>query len=104
MRKVIQGKIYDTEKSHLIGEADANCSPTDFSYWEAGLYRTPRSGRYFLAGHGGPMTSWGQPVQGGMGGGSGIRPLDPEHALEWAEQHLDTEIVEKEFNDMIEEA
>jgi hypothetical protein len=109
MKAIINGKRFDTEKCVLIGETDnlhkGASSTTDFSYWEAGLYKTPRSGQYFIAGSGGPMSCFGGILDDhSRSGGSGIRPLSKEDALEWAEQHLDADVVEAEFADMIEDA
>jgi hypothetical protein len=107
MKSIINGKRYDTDKAILIGESDNlnRCSRNDFGFWEAGLYKTPRSGAYFLAGEGGPMTRWARPIgSNGMTGGDGIIPLTKEDALEWAGRHLGTKVVEKHFQDVIEDA
>ena len=108
MKKIIQGIRYDTDKATLIGEASADCPMNDFGYWEAALYRAPRSGRHFLAGSGGPMSRYGR---GGMGaggnethGGDRIDPMTKEEAMRWAEEYLYPEEVEEHFGDMIEEA
>lgn len=104
MKKVINGKIYNTETAELIGE-DSYSYPGDFHHWEAALYRTPRSHQYFLAGSGGPMSRFAQSVgQNEWSGGSDLIPLSPEDALAWAEAHLKPAIVEHYFADMIEEA
>ena len=60
MKAIINGLRYDTDKATLIGEASHGYA-SDFQHWEAGLYKTPRSGRFFLAGSGGPMTRWSRP-------------------------------------------
>lgn len=105
MKTIINGKRYDTEKSILVGKSDSGGFVNDFSYWEAGLYKTPRSGAFFLAGQGGPMTRWAQPVgSNGRSGGSGIIPLDADEALEWAERYLPATSVEEHFADRIEDA
>jgi hypothetical protein len=109
MKKIIQGIRYDTEKAILIGEYDnlhhGADSHTDFNYWEAGLYKTPRSGRYFLAGEGGAMTRFSRPCgSNGTPGGEGLFPLDAQEALAWAEAYLDSEVVKKHFGDIIEDA
>ncbi len=100
MKRIINGFRYDTEKATLIGEA-SHSGGGDFSAWRAGLYVTPRAKRYFLAGMGGPMTRWGRhegPAFGGTtSGGEGVIPLSREEALEWAEQHLSTEEIERGF-------
>ncbi len=105
MKKIVNGVRYDTEKMTLIGEASANCNPGDFQYWEAGLYVSPRSGRYCLAGRGGPMSRFSQSVgQNQWSGGEDLIPMGRSDALEWAEEHLDTEEVEEFFGDDIEDA
>lgn len=101
MRAIINGVRYDTEKAVLVGEADNLRqveSVTDASYWEAGLYKTPRSGRFFIAGRGGPMSRFARGSgQNSWTGGSRIIPLDVEDALEWAEENLGAEAIEKHF-------
>jgi hypothetical protein len=108
MRAIINGFRYDTAKAIKIGQggSDGYTSSSDFSYWSATLYRTPRAGRYFLAGAGGPMTRWAKSVENGRGhiGSEGIIPLEPQEAREWAERYLTTDEVEKGFAGMIEDA
>ncbi len=104
MKKIIHGIRYDTEKATLIG-SDTNGLPTnDFSYWWAGLYTTPRSGKYFLAGEGGPMSRYGRVVGDNRGYGERLEPMSKEDALAWAEEHLEAEKIEAYFVDMIKDA
>ena len=105
MKAIINGLRYDTTKAVLIGKESADCSRTDFHWWEAGLYKTPRASRYFLAGRGGPMTQFSHPYgQNGSRGGEKIVPLSHEEAREWAERYLTIEEVEKAFSAVIEDA
>ncbi len=105
MKSIINGKRYDTEKAILVGAADSGGSYTDFSHWWAELYKTPRAGRFFLAGEGGPMTRWARSTgQNSWGSGEGIIPMTDEDALAWAEQELSAETVEEHFADLIEDA
>lgn len=104
MKAIINGKRYNTDKAILVGETGSSLSRSDFGWWEAGLYKTPRSGAYFLAGQGGPMTRWSKSVGNMTSGGEGIHPLDREEALEWAERYLDEAAVEEHFGDIIEDA
>lgn len=100
MKSIIDGFRFDTDKSVLIGKAKARCSIDDFSYWEAALYKTPRVGRFFLAGRGGPMSRWGKRHPDGcMSGGEGIIPLQERDAYLWAKQNLDAKVLEQYFND-----
>jgi hypothetical protein len=104
MKAIINGFRYDTEKAEKLGEGWSDCGRGDFGYWEAGLYITPRAHRYFLAGEGGPMTSWRRRVGDSYTGGEGIIPLNQADALEWAERHLSTEEVEAGFGEVVEDA
>lgn len=104
MKAIINGLRYDTAKAKLVGQASEG-SANDFNHWQAGLYRTPRSGRFFLAGSGGPMSRFSRAADGGGWIGSErLMPMDPEDALAWAEAHLSAAEVEAAFADQIEEA
>lgn len=98
MKRVIDGKIYDTETATLIDEAAASCSLSDFGYWEESLYRTPR-GRYFIAGSGGPMSRWARQIEmNTWSGGAGIEPLSESEALHWCEERgIDAETIGEHF-------
>jgi hypothetical protein len=87
MKQIIDGKTYNTETAALLAEAESACNPSDFHYWREELYRT-RRGAYFLAGEGGPMSSWSISIdQNSWSGGSGIRLLDEDAAREWTEHY-----------------
>ena len=106
MKKIINGLRYDTEKAVEVGAYQRGCYPNsgDFSDWSATLYKTPRSGRFFLHGEGGAMTRFARHSDGSSGWGEKLIPLSKEEALEWAEQYLDAEDIEEHFGDSIEEA
>lgn len=102
MKRVLEGRIYDTEKSVLICKI-CEGNKGDFAHFEAELYKTPKSGRFFLAGEGGPMTIFRKRVdQNSWSGSSGIIPISGEEALRYAERHASVEVVEKYFT--VEEA
>jgi len=105
MKKILHGKRYDSSNAIIIGGHYASCSISDFSYWEATLYKTPRSSQYFLVGEGGPMSRFAQSAgQNQWTGGSDLIPMIRKEALEWACEHLDADVVDKEFSDIIEDA
>ncbi len=105
MKSIINGKRYDTDNAVKIGHSSYNGSRTEFQWWSASLYKTPRAGRFFLAGQGGPMSRFATSVDGGgWSGGEGIIPLTDEDALVWAEKELSSEAVEEHFADAIEDA
>jgi len=108
MKKVVDGLKYDTGKAELIGEydnvGDGASSTTDFKHYELGIYRT-KSGRYFLAGEGGPMSMFAHSIdQNSWSGGSDIIPLSKEEAYEYAEKYFDEETISEYFGDMVEDA
>jgi hypothetical protein len=100
-RKVINGKIYDTETAEHLGSDSYGCSG-DFDSWAENLYVTKR-GNYFLQGRGGARSCYAVSCgNNSVGGGSDIRPLTRVEALAWAEAH-DQDAMEH-FADMLEEA
>jgi len=111
MKAIINGKRFDTDKAILIAETnniDHNTSRRDFRFWEAGLYKTPRSGTYFLAGQGGAMSIFSQSAgQNSWSGGEGIIPFESRRAaLDWAQDALShrPDVIEAEFGDMVQDA
>jgi hypothetical protein len=105
MKAIITGFRYDTDKAILIGRAQYGERTSDFNHWSAGLYRTKRAGRYFLAGSGGPMSRYFRsPGQNEISGGERIDPMTKAEALAWAEQYLDAEEIEAGFAEDLEDA
>lgn len=90
MKKIISGKVYDTETAQQVGEpwsADG-FGPSDFDWCEETLYRK-RTGEYFLHGEGGARTKYAEPYgQSGWTGGERIMPMEYDQARNWAEGHL----------------
>lgn len=104
MKKLINGKVYNTETAEEIATWSNSYYSSDFHYCQETLYKT-RKGAYFLHGKGGPLSSYAQPSGGtGRTGGSDIVALTDEQAFGWLEEHDMTEEAEKEFPDKIEEA
>jgi len=103
MKQVIDGKLYNTETATKIGSYWNGLSTSDFRRVSEELYRT-KSGNYFLAGTGGPLTPYAESNGESSWGSSRIIPLSKEEAFEWAQQRLSTDEVLKVFPDMIEEA
>ena len=88
MKRIIKGKVYDTDTAKLIAEASASCAHSDFGYWEEELYQK-KTGEYFLHGAGGPASKYARHVEiNSWSGGQQIIPLTYEAAREWAEKEL----------------
>lgn len=97
MKKIINGKTYNTETAKEIGYASNNrVSRRDFSFWEETLYQR-KDGEYFLHGHGGPYTSYSRIVMGMQTGSEMIIPYSEENAKKWAAEKLTAEEYENIF-------
>lgn len=95
MKKIIKGKIYDTDTARHIGWWENGQGNLD--YIQETLY-CKRTGEYFLHGDGGPRTKYSK-MQGTNSWSSGemIIPLTYDTAREWAENHLSEDDYLKEF-------
>jgi len=106
MKKIIDGLRYNTENAIEIGSASYNGSKSDFHYWSETLYKTPRSGKFFLAGEGHGLSRWGSGsmANGTRTWGEGIRPLTSDDARQWCEQYLEGDEWAEHFADQIQDA
>jgi hypothetical protein len=97
MKKIINGRRYDTETATKVAEAYAAVPANDFNWWHEELFQK-RTGEFFIGGYGGPMTRYA--VKSGdntWGWGEKIIPLTVEAATEWAEKNLDADEYEELF-------
>ena len=83
MRKKIDRKIYDTKTANLIVSLPCIHPRYNGKWNETALYRNPM-GRYFLAGHGGPLSRWAEKTPTGAIAGEGIEPISREDARDYA--------------------
>lgn len=94
MKKIINGKVYDTDTAREMG---MDCGGDGFSHWCERLYQK-RTGEFFLHGEGGPMTKYARAIgQNSWSGGEQIMPLSVKAAREWVEEHLDADDYEAIF-------
>ena len=99
MKKVINGRRYDTGTARLIGSTGYSHSG-DFAYWREYLYRK-RTGEFFLHGEGGPMSKYAiRTGQNEWSGGQQIQPLTVQEAQEWAEKYLEADEYEQAFGEV----
>jgi len=104
MKAIIEGKRYNTETAKPLFDCRANVGRSDFSWWAGTVYRTPR-GAYFLAGEGHAASRFAESLgNSSYGSGAGIQPLTVREALGLAEQHADTDTIERYFGEQIEDA
>ena len=103
MKKIINGKSYDTDKATQVGIWSNGRGYRDFSHCSETLYRK-RTGEFFLYGEGGPMSKYRRAVdQNSWRGDEDVKPLTVEEARRWAEENLDSDEYEKEFGEVAED-
>ena len=102
MKKIINGRVYDTEKAKELGTYANYGSWRDFSHLEETLYRK-KTGEYFLYGVGGPRSPYAEHTVNGWGSGDAIRPLTFEDARKWAEEKLSAGEYESFFGEVSED-
>lgn len=95
MKKIIRGKVYDTDTARYVG---GDSGGDGFSRWSEDLYQK-RTGEFFLFGEGGPATKYAEYIDGNnaWSNGSKIIPLNVDAAREWVEKHLDADDYEALF-------
>lgn len=99
MKKIINGKMYNTETAKLVGEWD-NGRYGDFGHCAESLYQK-KTGEFFLYGEGGPMTKYS--VYCGSNscrGGEMITPLTDKAAKAWSENHITADEYEAIFGEV----
>ena len=103
MKKIINGRVYDTTKAKELGTYANAGNWRDFSHLEETLYRK-KTGEYFLHGEGGAMTRYAEATgQNSWSGGERIMPMTYDEAREWAEKHLEAEEHEAIFGEIVED-
>lgn len=98
MRKIIDRKVYDTEKAEKVCGLTCTAYGSDFGWHDTSLFRTQK-GVWFLAGEGNASSMWGKPaVGGGSVPGEGIRVLDADEALKTLEAENEDWAIEMYFD------
>lgn len=87
MKKVINGKLYDTETAELVGETTIDCIKYDYdAYVDELLYRK-RTGEFFIfrnmCGDGDAFDVYDWTME------HRFEPISEEDARAWAERYLD---------------
>lgn len=103
MKKVINGKVYDTDTAKKLAVYANGGTWRDFNHLEETLYRK-KTGEYFLHGEGGPMTRYAEASgQNSWSGGERIMPMSYKEAIAWAAEHLDGDEYEEIFGKIVED-
>lgn len=87
MRKIINGKVYDTETATEVAYWESG-NKTSAAWYDETLYRK-RNGEFFIFGQGYAASPYSQQrTDGSYGPGSRIRPVSWDDAKLWAQDKL----------------
>lgn len=103
MKKIIEGKVYNTEKAEMLAEYWNGLSSSDFRYCLEELYVT-KKGNYFMYGSGGALSQYSDSNGRSTWGINTIVALTKREAYEWLEEKNEYEVIEKYFMEYIKEA
>lgn len=99
MKKIINGRKYDTDTAELMAEWD-NGDYSDFGFICEELYRK-RTGEWFLYGRGGAQTRYAAGHgANNWGGGAEVVPLAEGEARKWTEEHCSGDKYEQIFGEV----
>ena len=103
MKKIINGKVYNTSTAERVCGRSNGRSTSDFGYCSEDLYRK-RTGEFFLYGEGGPRSRYAVSCgNNDWGYGESIIPLTYDAARKWADEHLASEDYEAIFGEVAED-
>lgn len=99
MKKIINGKKYDTETARLIAQKEADCYPSDFRYYVEKLYQK-KTKEYFLYAEGNPLSPYGKAYANGWVYSEQIIPYTEEEAKAWAVENMNVNEYEELFGEV----
>ncbi|MDO4797211.1 MAG: hypothetical protein Q4A01_04225 [Coriobacteriales bacterium] len=100
MKRIINGRKYDTETAQKAGEWENCVDSNNFHYCHETLYRKVK-GEFFLHGEGHAMSRYRKcDADGTRYWGATILPLSEGEAREWAEEHLSGDSYEELFGEV----
>ena len=79
MKRIINGKAFDTETAMHVCELHCTAYRNDFAYHDTALYRSPK-GQFFVAGSGNAASMWATNFGSTRGPGEGMRLVDDDEA------------------------
>lgn len=98
MKKIIDGKRYDTATAELICLLECDAYAGAWNWHSTALYRTENDA-YFLEGFGEGGSMWGRKLYdcNDYVGGEGLRVVTKDEALSILEDNEETEVIEEYF-------
>lgn len=103
MKKIINGKLYNTETATEKGYWCNSSNSRDLDFCSETLY-LKKTGEFFLHGEGGAMSKYSESLgNNSWGGGEKIIPLTYDSAKDWAEENLGAVEYEEIFGAVVED-
>ena len=103
MKRIIGGKVYNTDTAKKCGIYEPNQDPRDLNWFREALYQK-KGGEFFLHGDGNANSKYSRCcAPNEWCGDTKIIPLTYAEAQEWAEEHLNGDDYEKIFGDIAED-
>lgn len=100
MKKIINGRKYDTDTAVAVASYFSGSSYRDFNYVEETLYKK-RTGEFFLYGEGGAMSRYSVSCgDNSWCGGEAIILMSEMAARAWVEAHCTGDEYEKIFGEV----
>ena len=96
MKKIIDGKMYNTETAARIGCWSNGCYQSDFNYYSEDLYKK-KTGEYFLHKEGGALSCMAEYSGSGYSSGESIKQMHESSAKVWCMSKLDADEYESIF-------
>ena len=96
MKKIINGRKYDTDTAEALASYWNGLGGSDFAHCTETLYRK-KTGEFFLHGEGGPMSKYSHSYGNMTCGGEKIIPLTEDEAKEFVERRCDGDEYEAIF-------
>ena len=104
MKKVIDGKLYNTDTADLIAEDDNGRPDNDVHHFRQELYKT-KKGAWFVFREGGAMSAMQKRAgSNNFTGSEDIEALAEDEAFELLQDWNDISALEEYFKDRIQEA
>lgn len=100
MKRIIEGKRYDTETAEKLHSWDNGIYGNDFRTQDETLHKTAK-GAYFVHGRSGPMGPYAREMGNSKCEGEVLFLVSPEEAFDWLVKHDGEEVAEKFFPDMV---
>lgn len=91
MKKIINGKMYNTETARLFAEYSNGLYVNDLDYVNERIY-IKKTGEFFIVGDGGARSIYSKKTgQNSWIGDTVIIPLTDEEAKKWIAEHLEAD-------------